>query len=531
MTWLALDLVEEGVTWFKDRESETMTIPVEVTVSENTMISPSSLFQLSGEKRPTVQLSRPERLKWGPCIIGGTGGSGTRAIARIVQAGGMFIGTHRNVSEDALDLISYPWFKILLSYWQSPIPPQQYSEAVHYLQLALEEHLAALNTHQNMQQWGWKIPPSIFALPFLREQFPQMKCLHLVRDGRDMAFSKNQNQLGYLGPVVLTSEEQTWSQPLQSMALWSRLNLLTANYGEQQMPHQYLRVRFEDLCAKPVEVTARIFEFFNLKGDPEQIAREIVEIPLSLGRWHSQDSEMIATLNLIGKEALQQFDYLEVEENYQSSNSSIQTADDIQDCKKGQDRFEKGDFFSAINAYQKAIKFNPNQSFEVYFKLGKALGATGKVSDAIACYQKVIELQPDFADVYWHLGQLQSQQGQLDHAIANYKKALNITPDLVWVYPLLADAFTQNQQLEEAILVYQKALVFQDTDFQIYNRLGNLNLKVGNLEEAFLNYQKAIELQPDSVHLYNSLGNVLLKKADLEAAIAICKKSIQLNPK
>ncbi|MGB3404756.1 MAG: amino acid adenylation domain-containing protein [Microcoleaceae cyanobacterium] len=271
-----------------------------------------------------------------------------------------------------------------------------------------------------------------------------------------------------------------------------------------------------------------------------------VTAPIELGLYHLEldlveegvtwfkdrkSETMTIQVEVTTKEALQQLGYLEVEENNEFSNSSIQMAEDIKDCKKGQDSFEKGDFFSAIKFYKKAIKSNPNQSFEVYFQLGKALGATGKVSDAIATYQKVIELQPDFADVYWHLGQLQSQQGQLDDAIANYKKALNIAPDLVWMYPLLAEALTQNQQLEEAISVYQKALEFQDTDSQIYSRLGHLNLKNGHLEEAYLNYQKAIELQPDSVHLYNNLGNVLLKKGDRQAAIAAAQQSIQINPK
>ena len=43
----------------------------------------------------------------GPGVIGATGGSGTRVLARIVLRGGMFIGSDRNRSEDALDFAAF----------------------------------------------------------------------------------------------------------------------------------------------------------------------------------------------------------------------------------------------------------------------------------------------------------------------------------------------------------------------------------------------------------------------------------------
>ncbi len=42
-----------------------------------------------------------------PCVIGATGGSGTRVVGRIVRAGGMYIGTNLNDYQDALDLAGY----------------------------------------------------------------------------------------------------------------------------------------------------------------------------------------------------------------------------------------------------------------------------------------------------------------------------------------------------------------------------------------------------------------------------------------
>ena len=55
----------------------------------------------------------------------------------------------------------------------------------------LEDHCAPIAA--NPRPWGWKEPRSIYLLSFLHRHLPALRFLHVVRDGRDMALSKNQN--------------------------------------------------------------------------------------------------------------------------------------------------------------------------------------------------------------------------------------------------------------------------------------------------------------------------------------------------
>jgi sulfotransferase family protein len=245
----------------------------------------------------------------GPNIIGATGGSGTRVVARIVRRGGMFIGTNLNASEDALDFGNYSdrWINMLAASRTPALSPTARAEMIHDLQQALENHLASLDP--TVRAWGWKEPRSIFLLPFFDSQFPQMKFLHVIRDGRDMAYSTNQNQLTKHGSSLLDPTEMEASQPVRSIALWSRLNLRTAHYGETVLRTRYLRVRFEDLCRQPVQTIIRIFDFFELSGEVEQIARLEVRPPDSLGRWRTEDSETLVELYRVGRTALGRLGY------------------------------------------------------------------------------------------------------------------------------------------------------------------------------------------------------------------------------
>ena len=40
------------------------------------------------------------------------------------------------------------------------------------------------------------------------------------------------------------------------------------DYGKEQLGSRYLRVRFEELCADPVETAGKVFAFFDLDADP-----------------------------------------------------------------------------------------------------------------------------------------------------------------------------------------------------------------------------------------------------------------------
>jgi len=139
----------------------------------------------------------------GPNVIGGTGGSGTRVVARVVRSAGMFIGTNLNASEDALDFGDYSnrWIDVFRVGPPSDRSPTVRAAMIDDLRATVDRHLAPFDA--GAAAWGWKEPRSIFLLPFFADQFSSLKFLHVIRDGRDMAYSSNQNQLRKHGHVLL----------------------------------------------------------------------------------------------------------------------------------------------------------------------------------------------------------------------------------------------------------------------------------------------------------------------------------------
>ena len=245
----------------------------------------------------------------GPNVIGATGGSGTRVVARILRTSGVYTGEKLNPYEDAVELGLYSdrWIDRYVAAG-GDVSAEQRAEMEADLRSVLADHFAT--APPDATAWGWKEPRSIYLLRFWNEAMPDLRFLHFLRDGRDMAFSENQNQLNWHGRAVLGDEFRKAKTPVRSIALWNRVNLAAADYGERVLGSRYLRVRFEDLCAEPGRAVDSIFAFFGLDGDVEAAAAE-VRPPSSLGRWQGRRSKIVDQLTQTAGPALERFGYLE----------------------------------------------------------------------------------------------------------------------------------------------------------------------------------------------------------------------------
>ena len=244
----------------------------------------------------------------GPSVIGATGGSGTRVVAGIVRGNGLFVGSRLNPYEDAVAFGEYSdrWINPFVERAGGAPGAELVQRMRADLDRVVRDHLADITP--GARAWGWKEPRSIYLLPFYDAAIPSLRFLHFIRDGRDMAFSENQNQLVKHGDAVLDGELRKERKPVKSIALWSRVNSAAADYGETRLGERYLRVRFEDLCAEPEEIVRRILEFFGLDGDAAAAAAA-VRPPDTLGRWREHRRGVVDALHRVAGPALERFGY------------------------------------------------------------------------------------------------------------------------------------------------------------------------------------------------------------------------------
>jgi Sulfotransferase family len=244
-----------------------------------------------------------------PVVIGALGGSGTRVVARIVAAAGYFLGGNRNVSEDAMEFVEFydRWINRYVLRHQAPLCGEEDTLMARDFLDSVARHRRDIPAAE--APWGWKEPRSLYLLPFFHAHFPGLKFIHVIRDGRDMAFSANQNQLRKHGGAVLGPALDDAPQPVRTAALWTRVNLDAAAYGESRLGGNYLQVQFEALCRDPRRSIQALETFLGGTVDAAR-ALDVVVPPPSLGRWRTRgDEALLAAIHAQAGEALRRFDY------------------------------------------------------------------------------------------------------------------------------------------------------------------------------------------------------------------------------
>jgi hypothetical protein len=87
-----------------------------------------------------------------------------------------------------------------------------------------------------------------------------------------------------------------------------------------------------------------------------------------------------------------------------------------------------GVYATSETLWQDTVTKNPD-AWMAQYNLGLALGKAGKLDDAIAHFQRAVQLTPDFAEAHNYLGTALLQAGRVPEAIEQYRQALRIKPD------------------------------------------------------------------------------------------------------
>jgi len=94
---------------------------------------------------------------------------------------------------------------------------------------------------------------------------------------------------------------------------------------------------------------------------------------------------------------------------------------------RGDDYFKKGQYDQAIAEYNRAIEIDPTFA-SAYNNRGVVYGRKEQHDQAIAEYNRAIEIDPKFALAYYNRAISYEKKGQHGQAIADYNKAVEIDP-------------------------------------------------------------------------------------------------------
>lgn len=186
----------------------------------------------------------------------------------------------------------------------------------------------------------------------------------------------------------------------------------------------------------------------------------------------------------------------------------------------GSIHYQMGNFDSALTHFEKAAQCDP-ENILIQKNLGDFYYTVlSRNEDALACYQKILAIQPDDTNVILTAANLLVAMHRFAEAEKFYENLLQLEPWRLDIQELITkinnrkskdtpvtsdDKYRQAQDLvaqndrNGAIKILQE-IVSKDPDYALaHNDLGVLRYQNGEIREALTHYQKAVELDPDNI--------------------------------
>lgn len=224
-----------------------------------------------------------------PVIVFNKSHSGSRMLAELLSSAGIFMGAHVNASWDSLDLLELIT-RLVRDYYPDYTPLWQgvagNPEIAALAERVFARHLNGVNPASGAR-WGWKLCETVYAVPVLDYCFPEARYIHLIRDGRDVAFCDhrapddafwrkvyfNTDRIRTYAGLRLTPQAYRRRSHIFNAIHWVNSVTIGRHFG-MMLRERYLEVRYEALCAD-FEATARRVLAFAGVGHPDQALHAI----------------------------------------------------------------------------------------------------------------------------------------------------------------------------------------------------------------------------------------------------------------
>lgn len=223
--------------------------------------------------------------------------------------------------------------------------------------------------------------------------------------------------------------------------------------------------------------------------------------------------------------------------------------------------FSDGDYKSAADAFERAMRFDPESAqirlslAQCYVRMHQVDRAVGVLSaipspdvetlefladcyraaqsfgKALETYRRVVVLDTANAEAYWYLYRLALDQGNMDEAIKSLTRAAQLRGD-DRLYVELGELCGRAARFDDARHAFEESLMRDSTPA---NRGGYIGLaqsyeSLGRTEEARQTFRRALQVMPQDVTVRKLLINHFLLREQLDSAVNAVQEILTVAP-
>ena len=233
----------------------------------------------------------------------------------------------------------------------------------------------------------------------------------------------------------------------------------------------------------------------------------------------------------------------------QNNSSASLRATQLQSAEKF---IEQKQFESAVGIYQEILAGHPGD-LAVKLLLARVLRFAGNFKEAGRLHAEIRTTHPDNSDNLVGQGLVFLAFQEFDKALANFQRVLELSPDYADARQGLnraqqglqhiardrfirlrwqeAEEFIQSGNFKDAIRVYENTLIQYPGHFGTRFRLGRVHTFLRQSDKALSIYNELLSLHPDNADVWTARGHAHFQSDRWDAAREDFQRALELNPK
>ncbi|TDC64067.1 tetratricopeptide repeat protein [Micromonospora sp. KC207] len=152
------------------------------------------------------------------------------------------------------------------------------------------------------------------------------------------------------------------------------------------------------------------------------------------------------------------------------------------------------------------------------YNRAQVYGMFGRLEEALADYNFVIDADPNFPDHYFNRGNVLRRLGRNAEAIEDYQQTLLLSPPFPEAYYNLADARLELDDAEGALADLDRVLELDSEHVSAWVNRAGLRCDLDDLDGAWADVTAGLAVAPDNAHLLCLRGRVLAERGETDAA-------------
>lgn len=153
------------------------------------------------------------------------------------------------------------------------------------------------------------------------------------------------------------------------------------------------------------------------------------------------------------------------------------------------------DYDAALHSYEQTLSLNAEQADAWYFKAVLLVQHRQQYATALTAFEEALKLEPEDWEAWHNCGLCLEALNRLDEAIAAYDRAIELEPSANSWYAK-AEVLVQQQKFEPAVVAYDRAIELEPDCGEFWYQRGLALVDLQRYDEARENYDRAVMLDP-----------------------------------